>query len=424
MNKVLFQLFFILGFTFNIYAQKEETALKYGYAKSDTTVSYTAIPQSEIEKYVLALKTDTDKCILGGYVTSIFHEPVEKAIIYIQFEGKIIDSLITSVGLFRTNVSSTYLGKILKLTVKNSDFHTFDTSFVWNDKITVVPDILLVPRIKILLRGRVYAGSLPQPSVNVVIMHKKEVFRTTTLDCYNDNENYWNCLFLGMFKQELVTDDPSDSLNLLFEKEGLKPLRLGMTFAEYSGEILDLRMKYSSRISQEFSNNMNLKFGFPYTMSLGDWSVGISYYRVLKISNFKRIALGVEGNIILSKVNSQVQNNVPGLNLVNSDTTYISYYLGPSALIWLLSPDRRYFATYAGFTVAYEFTQNEMGLQPFIGTRVLLDFNKALNLELRYVTYNLDVVNYAFNLYGNAYRKQTNKEYDELVLNIGIQVLF
>jgi hypothetical protein len=204
----------------------------------------------------------------------------------------------------------------------------------------------------------------------------------------------------------------------------MKPLKLGMTIGDYSGEIMDLKMKYASKLTRYYLNDINLNFGFPYTTGLGDWFAGLSYYRIAKISNFQRIALGLEANLIVSKITTEVQNTVPGLNLAKADTTYISYYIGPSALLWILSPDRRYFATYAGCAVAYEFNQNEIGFQPFLGTRVLLDFNKALKIELRYVSYDLDVVNYSFNLKGNAYRKLTNNEFHEFMVNIGFQVLF
>jgi hypothetical protein len=197
-----------------------------------------------------------------------------------------------------------------------------------------------------------------------------------------------------------------------------------MTFSDYSGEIMDIKMKYATILTQDYSNYINLKLAFPFTSNLDDWYVGISYYRIVKIGKFKRIALGLDGSVIISTVSSQVQNTIPGLNLARADSSYISYFLGPSALIWLLSPERRYFATYAGCTFAYNFNQNNIGLQPFIGTRVVLDFNKALNLELRYIYYNLDVANYSFNLYGNANRTETSKEFDAFMINIGLQVLF
>jgi hypothetical protein len=276
MIRIFFQLFIILLLSFNSFSQTDETRSNNKLTKSDTTVSYIAISHAEIEKYVQALKKDTGYIILGGYVTSIYHEPIDKALICIQVEGKIIDSLITSVGLFRTSISSEYFGKRLKLMVRNSEFHDYDTSFVWNNKITVVDYINLIPRIKILLRGRVYGGSLPLSGVNVDIWHNKEELKTVTLDCYTDNEKYWNCLFLGMFKQELVADNPLDSIYLTFEKDGMKPMRLGMTIGDYSGEILDLKMKYASKLTRCYLNDINLNFGFPYTTGLGDWFVGLS----------------------------------------------------------------------------------------------------------------------------------------------------
>jgi hypothetical protein len=135
------------------------------------------------------------------------------------------------------------------------------------------------------------------------------------------------------------------------------------------------------------------------------------------------LALGLDASLIISTVTVKYPT-LPGLNDASSDSSYVSCFVGPSALIWLLKPDRRYFATYAGCTFTLHTEDNVLGVQPFVGTRVLLDFNKALSLELRYVSYDLDVVHYTFNPYGSAHRYSMNEKFDEFLVNIGIQVLF
>jgi hypothetical protein len=424
MIKILFRLLLIFCFSQNCFSQINEIANNNGFERSDTSAFKKLLSQADLEKYVHALKTDSDSRVLGGYVISIFHEPVDSAKIFLQVDGKVRDSVITDNGLFRIAISNKYLGKTLHLAIETSDFHPFDTSFIWNYTDTVIQTIQLSPRLTILLRGRVYAGSLPLEGVDVLIRQNKGMYKTKSLNCFNDKENYWNCLFLGMFKQELMADNPSDSIYLTLEKDGLRPLRFGMTFSDYTGEIMDLKMKYASRLPGKISNNVNLKFAFPFTTSLGDWYVGLSYYRLLKISNFNRLAVGIDGSLIIKTISTTAVDPPTGFKFINFDSTYINYFAGPSLLCWILNPNRRYFATFAGATFAYNWTGDDFRLQPFLGTRVVLDFNKALTLEVRYIGYDCDVTNYRFNLYGNAYQEVTRQKYEELLINLGIQMLF
>ena len=423
MIKVYSPLCILLCFSIRCFSQVNEIWPDIGFNDQDTIASYKPISQKEIEKYVLAIRLNQNIGIIGGYVSSIYHEPVDSAKIYLQINGKVIDTLFSLNGLFRTTISPAYNDSVIVISIRHPEYYLFDTTFICNTTIPIIQNINLKPKFKILLRGRVYAGTMPLEGVSVKIKQNNKEYKTTTLECFNDKENYWNCLFFGMFKQELIADNPSDSIYLTLEKEGLKPLKLGMKFGEYSGEIMDLKMKYSSRLMKKYSNDCNLKFAFPFISTQGDWFTGLSYYRLINISNFRRVALGIDANLAISTIKTNY-STFPGLGEARVDSSYLSFFIGPSVLLWLLDPDRRYFSTYAGCTFALNTNDNTFGIQPFLGTRVFLDFNKALSLEIRYVSYNLDVMHYTFNPYGNAYSYSMNEKFDELLVNIGVQVLF
>ena len=52
--------------------------------------------------------------------------------------------------------------------------------------------------------------------------------------------------------------------------------------------------------------------------------------------------------------------------------------------------------------------------------------NKAISLELRYISYSREIGNYNFNPLGlgNADRFFASRHYNEFFLNIGVQVVF
>jgi hypothetical protein len=423
MMKLLFQLFIALFFSGFCFSQVDEISYDSGSDEPDTVLSYRQVSAEEVRQYVTSLKSGQDVGVLGGYINSIFNEPVDSAIIHINIEGIVIDNIKAENGLFRLTLLPFNKGKLISLVVTHNDYHPFDTTFIFDPEEPVILDIHLTPRYKILLKGRVYSRNMPLEGVNVEIKHLKNHYELTTRGCFYDKDDYWNCLFYGMFKQELIADDPSDSIYISFEKEGMKPLNLAMTFAEYTGEPMQLKMKYTSRLSYLPINNLNLKLAFPFTTSANDWYVGLSYYRLINIADLKRLALGLDANMLVSTITVE-HPTFPGLELASSDSSYISGFIGPSIQIWLFKPDRRYFATYAGCTFALAVHDLQFVIQPYIGTRILLDFNKALSLELKYYSYEMDIVHYKFNEYGNADRYFITKTFNKFLVNIGVQVLF
>ena len=57
---------------------------------------------------------------------------------------------------------------------------------------------------------------MPLEGVDVEIRHGMEKYTMQTKGCYYDKDNYWNCLYDGMFKMELTTTDPGDSIFISF----------------------------------------------------------------------------------------------------------------------------------------------------------------------------------------------------------------
>lgn len=287
----------------------------------------------------------------------------------------------------------------------------------------MILSFMMVPKHKILLRGRVHAGNIPIENANVEIIHAGESHYLKTFGCFYDDEDYWNCIFDGMFKQELITIDPTDSIKLIITSKGMKAFYAGMTFMEYSGEVMQIKMKYASRLPEMPANNLNLKLAFPFTSSDHGWVMDISYYRLLNKTNLKRIAWGIDGSIYVSSV-SVSYPTFPDLEPSTSDRSYITGFLGPSLLFWILSPDRRSFSSYTGCTFAVQFNNPQFVFQPFIGTRYFLDINKALSLEFRYSEYNRDITHYVFNPYGNATTYIKSEHFVNFHINLGIQVVF
>jgi len=267
---------------------------------------------------------------------------------------------------------------------------------------------------------------MPLEGVKVDIRNENKIYQMVTRGCFYDKEDYWNCLYDGMFKKDLTFENPSDSIVISFNKEGMKPLTIGMPVKEFTGDIMQVKMKYTSKLPKLSSSGLSLKLGFPFTTSENDWFIDLAYYRSLKIKNFNRLSIGLNANMLLTTVTSKVSSDstFPGLAVSEGDSSYISWFIGPSLLFWIFPPDNRYFSTYIGLTGAYSLNKKNFSLQPFIGTRVFLDFNKAISIELRHVSYDLDVVQHTFNPYGNAYRNSQLTEFKEYIVDIGIQIVF
>lgn len=423
MARYFCQILVFLFLTLIGYSQNNETRTDFGFEVIDSVQSIQVLTQKQLQEYLISQKRAQGEYLIGGQATSIFHEVIDQAIITFKFEGHLSDSVRTEHGLFAVPVSHLQKNKLLDIHIAHPDYHPFDTSFVVSDNELVVLSFQLTPMHKILLRGRVFAGNIPIAGAKVEIIHEGETHMLETRGCFYDDDDYWNCLFDGMFKQELMTEDLSDSIHLVFRSEGMKTLKKSMRFSDYTGEIMRIKMKYASRLSEMPYNNLNLKIAFPFTTSDHDWFVDLSYYRVLNKTNLKRIAWGIDGNMYVSTI-SVSYPTLPNLEPAKADSSYITGFLGPSLLFWILSPDRRRFSTYAGCTFSFQFNNPQFVFQPFIGTRYFLDINKAISLEFRYFEYDRDVTHYVFNSYGDATRYTESQHFIKFHINLGIQVVF
>ena len=374
-----------------------------------------------MEAYLQSISHKPDEFLIGGYVSSIFHESADSVKIRIKLDDQLIGSVYTHNGLF--NIILKERGKLIDLSLTNPDYHTKDTSLLFPESGITPLYFMIAPKYKILLRGRVFAGNVPLEGVDVKINLEDKVYQLTTLGCYYDKENYWNCLFNGMFKLNLITTNPDDSIYIELSKKGMRTYKTGMKVNEYSGEIMNLKMKYEKNLPKVPYNNLNFKLSFPVLSLNDEWFIGLSYYRLINNQKLRRIAYGIEANTYITTV-SVIHNTFSGLEPSTVDSTYISTFVGPSALLWLIPPEKRKFSTYAGCTFAYNFNKPALVFQPFFGTRYFLDINKAISFEIRYCEYKADVVNYTFNPYGSAYTYNVERTFSNLHASLGIQVVF
>jgi hypothetical protein len=364
------------------------------------------------------------KYFINGQVLNIFNEPVDSV------------KVITSLDEFRDSVYSNYdglykinlptfekpRGRAMNLEFHKNDYKSFDTVFFYVPKKDFGPiKVKLIPKYKILLKGRIFVANMPLEDVNVTVIHNESIDKVRTLSCYYDKENYWNCLYLGMFKSEIVTENPEDTVYLKFSKDGYRSQEYKLKFSDYSGELIRYRMFYADTVPYLPDNNIGLKIAWPVTSS-ADWYLGLSFYRLLGIGKFERLAVGADISMVTSGQIIEYET-LPGIEK-DYDSTYITGFAGPSALLFLTKPYLRRFSTYIGCTFALAFNNGEISYQPFTGTRFFLDMNKSINVELRYLSYNFDIKRYRFNYLGQAESYYANKLDERLILNFGLQINF
>jgi hypothetical protein len=359
---------------------------------------------------------------LRGSISSIFHEVIDSVWVKYKIEKSGYDSILALNGHFQILLNNLKKERLIELEFKHPEFHVFDTSFlIFPLKVQNIT-INLTPKFKISLRGRVYAGNLPVQGVKVKILLKNKIYQVDTKGCYYDAENYWNCLYDGMFKQDLILDSSTDSIKVLLDKEGMMPRTYGMVLSDYTGDIIDIKMKYASKLSSLPKNCMSLKLSFPFLTIENNWLVDLSYYRMLNGIYLNRFSMGIDANLLLTPVS--VSHTTFRNNSATFDTSYFSGYVGPSLLFWIIKPDKRYFSTYVGLTSGMRLNDGNLFIQPFIGSRIFIDFNKAVSIELRNASYDLDVVHYTFNPFGNAYRTIESENFNDFMLDIGLQIAF
>jgi hypothetical protein len=422
MRKLYLQLIsFFLFFAVTGFSQVDVSETEVGFTNSDSTFISGRLSAAEIREYINSIDNKSNAGIIGGYIESIYHESIDSANVKVFIEGEQTNEIITDHGLYY--FLHDHPGKLVDIEISHPDFHTFDTAFIITDEQSSIWSFQLSPKYKILLRGRVFAGKMPLKDVDVSVLFEGNKFTIRTKGCYYDDEDYWNCLYDGMFKKDLTAEDASDSIQIFLSKPGMKPLMYGMRFNEYTGEIMNFKMKYSSDLPYVPQNNLNLKLGFPFLSSDKDWFVSLSYYRLINQTSLRRFGIGVEGNMFLSTITVS-HETLPGRDVANYDSSYVFGFIGPSALFWILKPEKRYFSTYAGCSFTFKTDNGRFVPQPFIGSRIFLDINKAVSFELRYAEFNSEITNYNFNLHGNASRYKVTDKFRKINFNLGIQVVF
>lgn len=423
MGKPYIQLFgFFMLFAVTGFSQEHKSETSEGFFNEDSTNRKLDRPLiDDVYGYIQSIERNGYSGIFGGYIESIFHEKIDSAQVIITIEGNPVENLITEQGVFYFRHN--HPGKLLDVHILHSDFHSYDTAFILPREEIFVTNFQLTPKYKILLRGRVFVGKVPLEGVNVNVLFEGKEFKLKTKGCYYDDEDYWNCLFDGMFKRDLIAENAADSIYIFLSREGMRPLSYGMRFNEYTGEVMQFKMEYTSALPYVPLNSLNLKLGFPILSSGRDWFVSLSYYRLLNENNLKRFGIGVEGNMFLSTISAS-HSTLPGRDITSFDSSYVFSFLGPSALIWLIKPERRYFSTYAGCTFAFKLDNGNFVPQPFIGSRIFLDINKAVSFEIRYAEFDTNITHYEFNLYGNANSYKVNDKFRNLNFSIGMQVVF
>ncbi|MBN2613547.1 MAG: hypothetical protein JXB00_18470 [Bacteroidales bacterium] len=309
----------------------------------------------------------------------------------------------------------------VKLTLHRYDYHLYDTIVALKGPFPLIlAEIVIFPKYKILLKGRVFAGSIPVEDVDVTIRHRNSIMTLKTLGCYYDHEDFWNCLYNGMFKTDIVTEDPNDSIEISFSKEGFRSQVHQLKFSEYTGDIMKYKLRYADTVPGLPGNNLALKISNPLDK---DWFVGLSYYAWLKSPLFNRFRPGLEFSLMTINRTSTI-TTLPGAPDAEFDTVYTRYFAGPSFLFFVTKPYVRKFSTYLGTTFSLELTRGDFVLQPFIGTRFFIDMRKSLSIDLRYMGYSVDVVEYTFIYNGNALHSNKEIDFKKLLLNIGLQINF
>ncbi len=366
----------------------------------------------------------TSKHFIDGQVLNIFNEPVDSVKILTRI-NEFKDSLYCNYdGIFRINLPffEKYTGKKINLEFHNDDYKYFDTTFFYFPvKDPVSLKVRLIPKYKILLKGRIFIANVPLEDVDVSISHNDVIHNVKTLNCYYDDEDYWNCLYLGMFKSEIVTEDPEDSIYMKFSKVGYKSQEHKLKFADYSGELMRFRMNYADTVPYLPDNNLGLKIAWPVRPE-ANWFLGLSYYRLLKTGNFKRVAAGIEASLATSRETVKYET-LPGIE-ENFDSIYVTGFAGPSVLLFFTRPYIRRFSTFAGCTFAFAFNNGEVAFQPFAGTRFFLDMNKSISLGIRYLSYHYELKRYNFNYLGQPDSYFNDKLEERLIVNMGLQICF
>jgi hypothetical protein len=365
--------------------------------------------------------------LLTGYISTYIYVNIG----ILNFNCRINDTILLqgstdSLGRFFILTEKYHPSKI-EFQISDKNYFDFDTTLYIEKEISLPFLFELKPRYRILLKGRSLAGTLPIDGADVEIVHLTDTFRVKTLSCYYDDENYWNCLYLGMFKQNIVFTDPSDTVSISVSKTGFKTKKLALQCNEYDGSMLDIKLKYSTILPKLNRSNISLRITPPF---FNHFLVSLDFSHAPDVLS-KRLSVGIGGSMLISNVSTKFKTfrTITGSTdtsfiVSTADSAYLSTNVGPTISYFFTNPMNRDYGVYAGIFVPYYFQSKKFEFQPYVGSRFYLDLNKAFMVELRYLTYSLDVAHYTFNPYGNAFRRTEKQTFNKLLLNVGLQVNF
>lgn len=414
--------FFIFIFIF-CYTANAQVIEGTGFGDSESEKQDIILTKQLLSSYQDSLIKNKGQFILVGGIMSIFRAPILDANIHCTIDGIKYQTLSDSKGRYFFSGNATGKATLIDLTITHPEYHTLDTSFILEaSEKGIVPIFSINPKFKILLRGRVYAQNVPLEDVSVTIAHQSDTFNVQTLGCYYDDEDFWNCLYHGMFKQDIIANDPNDSIYIYMERDGFEPYSTALKFADYKGNMMKVKMKYNHMLPEFPTNNISLKLAFPF-MADGNWFVNLGYQRILDISGFKRLGIGIESTVMVSNISVDVPT-FPGLDHSVADSSYPIGFIGPQATLWITDPMRRSFSFYTGGNINILFNTGKLAPQAFLGARFFVDINKAISIEARYVSYDIDVVHYTFDPLGNAQAYEKSKHNEQILFNAGLHVTF
>lgn len=380
---------------------------------------YYRIPDSvSMVVYTDSIKNLYTDELLTGLIISSLHEHVILDSIQYVINGHKSGTTPTD-NLGRFVITHTEPISLIQIKINNTEYHSLDTTLMLGSNSGFI-QLDLEPRYKIMLRGRVITNNMPIEGVSVQISHNKYSFKLSTLSCYIDNEDYWNCLYLGMFKQAITFDNPDDSLKLSFSKPGYSNRNVTMKISDYDGDIMPIKLKYAKELYFFPQHNVSLQFGHTFAQS---WSVGLQYLNQLQLGAFNRLGIGAEGSVLNQKVTTY-HSTFDNLSQAKAETFYVLGMVGPVFDIAITNPQHRYLNMHAGFATPYIFPQKQFGIQPYLMGKIFLDLNKALVWEIRYIDYTIDQKDYAFNPYGNALETRINTDYTNMLYKLGLTVSF
>lgn len=423
------KLIYLIPFFIFCQVSNSQIITKTGFKDNRNDTFYRLPDTEEMLSYYDSLTTQLKKKLLTGYTFSVYNEIVSNQTVKYSFDGQHFYNVTSDqFGRFYIIPESSEYRQIHFIYSENREYHTIDT--IYNIRTGNFDPLILwlQPRYKILLRGRALTGKLPLEGVNVDIIHLSDTFRTKTLDCFTDDEEYWNCLYKGMFKQEIIFDNPADTIKIKLTRSGYTNYTGMITCADYDGRIIPVKMKYSKLLPKLYKHHISLKIGPPV---FKNWMVAVNYNYLFQIRNFNRVSAGFDAGMILTDRSTKIPTFPDQQSATDSsyiftsfDTTYVSTFVDANAMIWITNPLKRKFSLFTGISVPLIFPQNKIYLHPFIGGRYYLDLNKAFIVEARYLNYDLEVKDYYFNSFGNAESGTINISVKKLYFNIGLQICF